>query len=92
MKFIQGSEIMGVRVSGKTIEIWGKHTNYSWINVKDLSASESEILKKKFGEKWSKEHDEALVLKDNMTEIEIAEDLSKDMKLSGWKMVRKTWV
>lgn len=88
--FVTGGEPMWIKVVGKLISLRGKLSNYTWIDMHDLTTDQKSKLNKKHGDNWFKEYLEALGLKENMTEAEIAKDLVKDMQSSGWRLVRKT--
>ena len=90
LNFVAGGEIMGLQIDEKNICIRGKLSNYSWIDIRDLTEKEQDQVNKKHGVGWSKEYCDALDLRNNMTEDEMANDLVKDMQKSGWRLVKKT--
>jgi len=88
MFFIQGGDAMGIRVIDRIIQIRGKTSNYSWIDLRDLTSEQSKSASEKLGSKWLNEYNEAKELRDNMNEEEIAKDLKKDMQKSGWRCAK----
>ena len=90
LNFIAGGEVMWIRIDGRVISLKGKMSNYSWMDMRDLTEKEKEKVGKKHGKEWFKEYSDALDLREKMTEDQIAKDLTKDMQKSGWRLARRT--
>lgn len=90
--FMMGGDIISFRINEKFIEIKGKMSSYQWMewNPVGLSADKLSLLRVKYGEEWYKDYLKAEETFEKMTtEDEIADDLIKDYKKTGWRLVKR---
>lgn len=88
MNFVMGGELLVINIEEGIIRLKGKMSNYGWMDLRDLTKKEKKKLNKKYGDEWFESYLDALKLKENMDDKEIAEDLKKDLQKSGWRLYR----
>ncbi len=79
---------LGIKVVGQNILIKGKMSSNRWMDMRDLTSKEQKDLKAKHGTSWFRKYLEASDLRENMSEIQIANDLKIDLQKSGWRLWR----
>lgn len=93
INFEAGGDIIKFRIINKKIDVLSKQSNYIWMrwNIASLGEKNLKKLKRAKGKIWFKEYQKDLEkFKKMNNDKEIADDLIKDFKKNGWKLISVT--